>query len=419
MKMISKMAAAGLVGGLLVAPQTVFAAGFANTAQSATSTGLGGVGTANPDEPNSSYYNPAAMTARDQFNVYVGPTLIMPRVTYDGPGTDVDAETVPAVLPPPNLHIAVPFGNMAAGVGVVFPYGLTIEWPDNWAGRGEIRRQRLTTVDINPNFAYEIEAIDLSLAVGAQFVLASVELENTTILRHDREVQAHLGGTGFGAGATASAFYRPIEELTLGLTYRSASKIDFDGVAHFEGEEGTPFESTFVDQDITTSITLPHALVAGVSYDIDRVFVEFDVGFTTWSTYDEVNLEFTRPCEPGDTGCEPGVDTNPPTSTITSNWYDSPTFRMGLQYDLTENWPLRAGVAYDLTPIPEETVGPSLPGNNRSVFSLGTGYTWNSIRADVAYMAVITSRQIANGKQDGVYDTFAHLVGLNLGYGFE
>ena len=86
MKMKRRFFAAGVLGGLLLAPSWVFAAGFANTAQSATSTGLGGVGAANPDEPNSSYYNPAAMTARDKFNVYVGPTLIGPSVKYDGPG---------------------------------------------------------------------------------------------------------------------------------------------------------------------------------------------------------------------------------------------------------------------------------------------------------------------------------------------
>ncbi len=415
----AKFVAVGLLGGCLAIPHAAFAAGFANTAQSATSTGLGGIGAANPDEPNSSYYNPAAMTQRDTFNVYVGPTLILPKVTYDGPGDEFDTETKSAVLPPPNFHLAVPFGgNMAAGVGVVLPYGLTIEWPDDWAGRDQIRRQRLTTVDINPNFAYEIEALDMGFAVGAQFILASVELENTTILRADREVDAHLGGSGFGLGATAAWFWRATDNLSLGLNYRSASKIDFEGNGHFEGEEGTPFETTFVDQPITTSITVPHALTAGIGYDIDRVFVEFDFGLTTWSTYDQIDLEFTRECQDGDQGCEPGVDTNPPTSTIVANWENSPTFRLGVEYDLTENWPVRVGAAYDLSPIPAETVSPSLPGNNRAVFSVGSGYTWNSFRGDLAYMAVVTSRQIENGKQDGKYDTLAHLVGLNLGYGF-
>ena len=418
MKMKRRFFAAGVLGGLLLAPSWAFAAGFANTAQSATSTGLGGVGAANPDEPNSSYYNPAAMTARDSFNVYVGDTLIGPKVTYDGPGDADDTETAGGFLPPPNFHLAVPFGDMAAGIGVVFPYGLTIEWPDDWAGREIIRRQSLTTVDINPNFAYKLQSIGLSMAVGAQIMLASVELENTTILRDDKEVNAHIGGRGMGFGATAALLYQPNDKLTFGLNYRSAVKVDFkDGEAHFDGEEGTPFETTFVDQGGSTSITMPHAIVAGVGYDIGKVFIEFDAGFTTWSTYDKIELQFERPCEEGQSGCEVG-ETNPPTSTITSNWRDSPTFRLGVQYDVIENLPIRVGAAYDMTPIPAETVSPSLPGNNRAVFSIGTGYTIGGFRGDIAYMLVATSRDIENGNQNGTYKTTANIIGLNLGYGF-
>ena len=419
MKMNQRFFAAGVLGSLLLIPQGAFAAGFANTAQSATSTGLGGVGAANPDEPNSSYYNPAAMTARDKFNVYVGPTLIAPSVKYDGPGDEFDTQTKGGIIPPPNFHLAVPFGNgMAAGVGVVFPYGLTIEWPDDWAGRDVIRRQSLTTVDINPNFAYEIADTGLSVAAGAQFVLASVELENTTILREDKEVQAHIGGNGVGYGGAAAVMYRPTESLTFGVNYRSAVKVDFDGRAHFEGEEGTPFETTFVDQAGTTSITMPHTVVAGVSYGIGDLFLEFDAGFTTWSSYDRIDLSFERPCEEGDQGCEPGVDTNPPTSSIITNWNDSPTFRLGAQYEVIENLPIRIGAAYDMTPIPAETVSPSLPGNNRAVFSVGTGYTVAGFRADIAYMLVTTTREITNGNQDGTYSTTANIVGINVGYGF-
>lgn len=417
MKMKRRFFAAGVLGSLLLAPAGAFAAGFANTAQSATSTGLGGVGVANPDEPNSSFSNPAAMTARDKINVYLGVTLIGPNISYDGPGVEDDTKTEGGFLPPPNAHIAVPFGDMAVGVGVVLPYGLTIKWPDDWAGRGIIRNQTLQTVDINPNFAYNIKDIGLSLSAGVQVMPSSVELQNTTILRDDTEVQAHIGGRGIGYGATAGALYRPNDKLTFGVNYRSAVKVNFDGRAHFDGEEGTPFETTFVDQDGSTSITMPHYATAGVSYDLGKAFIEFDFGYTAWSSYDKVELAFSRECTAGQPSCEPG-ETNPPTSTITNNWHDSPTFRLGFQYDITENWPIRFGVAYDMSPVPAETVSPSLPDNHRSVVSIGTGYTIAGFRGDIAYMMVTTTRDIENGNQDGRYKTFANLIGFNLGYGF-
>ena len=415
----SRLFATALVGGLLIAPQAASAAGFANTAHSATSTGMGGVGAANPDEPNASFYNPAAMTARDGFNVYLGPTIITPIINYDGPGESEDSKTDSVVSPPPNFHLSVPFGDMAVGVGVVFPWGLVVDWPDEWAGREIIRRQRLTTVDINPNFAYRLEQLNLSVAAGVQVILASVELENTTIVREDREVNAHIGGNGVGFGGTGALLFRPTDNLTFGLNYRSAVKVDIEGRAHFEGEEGTPFETTFVDQAGGTSITMPHYVVAGVSYLFeDKLFLEFDLGVTTWSSHEEIRLEFERPCEPGDTGCTPGEDTNPPTTVIDQRWQDSPTFRFGAQYNVTAAFPIRVGAAWDMTPIPAETVSPSLPGNDRAVFSVGTGYTVSGFRGDLAYMLVTTGRNITNGNQNGAYATTAHLIGINVGYGY-
>ena len=71
-----------------------------------------------------------------------------------------------------------------------------------------------------------------------------------------------------------------------------------------------------------------------------------------------------------------------------------------------------------MSPIPDENVAPSLPGNDRAVITGGTGYTWNSFRGDLGYMLVLTDRELTNGKQDGHYSTTAHLIGINLGYGF-
>lgn len=417
---VTKLSIAGVLATGFLLSTNVSAAGFAVTTQSGTSTALGGVGAANEDEPNSSYYNPAMMTEKEGLRLYFGTTVVIPKTTYESYDGSQSGETVDAILPPPNFHLSYRFTeDMAAGLGVTLPYGLTVEYPDDWVGREVIRRQRLQNIDVNPNVAYKFGNSGLSLAIGGQLVFGTVELENTVILRDDKEVQSHIGGTAIGFGATAALFYKATEQLSFGLNYRSAFDLSFDGKAHFQGEEGTPFENTFVDQDVTTELSMPHAITTGIGYRSDKIFLGFDAGFTTWSRYNRVDLEFSRPCTLGATGCDPETDkTNPPTSTILAEWLDSPTFRLGAEYKITEAWPLRVGVAYDMTPIPDSTVAPSLPGNNRSVVTAGTGYTWNGFRVDLGYMLVVMDRDISNGKQDGHYSTTASLFSLNLGYGF-
>jgi long-chain fatty acid transport protein len=399
-----------MLTALLVAtPTAASAAGFATTTQSATSTAMGGVGVANPHEPNASYYNPALMSQYEGFSISAGPTLIVPNSSYESFDGSITESTKSSVFPPPNGHASYTFDNLSIGLGATFPYGLGIEWDDGWRGRETIQYQQLQTLDITPSVAYEIPSANLTLAAGGQAVFSSIELRRSIILREDTEVQSHLGGNGNGFGALGGVLFEPTDSLTFGAQYRSAVKVNYDGRAHFEGEEGTPFENQFVDGDVTTDLTLPHSFSVGVGWQIERLFLELDFQYTTWQTYDEVVIDFER-------------DLPQETSTITNNWRDAGAVRFGAQYEVTDDLPLRFGLGYDLTPIPDETVSASLPGNDRLIASLGAGYTTDfGLRTDLAYQLVTSiPRDIRNDvTPPGTYQTTAHIFGLNLGYGYD
>ncbi len=389
-------------------PAIGFAGGFATTTQSATSTSMGGVGVANPHEPNASYYNPALMSQHEDLTINLGDTLLIPSSSYEPAGEGDRVETESAVFPPPNGHVGYTTGEWSFGLGATFPYGLGIEWPDEWVGRETIQFQQLQTLDITPSIAYEIPDTGLTLAAGGQIVFSSIELRRRVILREDTEVQSHLGGTGNGFGGLAGVLFQPTDDLTFGAHYKSAVKVNYSGRAHFEGEEGTAFESQFVDGDVTTDLTLPHFVSLGVGWQLDRLFLELDLNYTTWQTYDEVVIDFER-------------DRPQETSTIENDWRDAGAVRLGAQYEIQDGFPVRLGFGYDFTPIPDETVSASLPGNDRLIASLGTGYTFDfGLRTDLGYQIVSTvPRQVDNDvTPDGEYQTTAHILGLNVGYGY-
>ena len=419
--LIAGAAVVAACGALGAGAEEARAAGFQNSAQSATATAMGAMGTANPDEPNASFYNPSAMPMRRGFNIYLGDTILIPSSEYVSPDGEITAETQAQIFPPPNLHVAYSAGDWAVGLGATFPYGAGIAWDDDWVGRETIRNQTLQAFNVNPNVAYRFDSIGLSLAGGVQIVRGSVDLANTVILRQGedpREVQARLGGTGWGFGGTAALTYQPAEELTLALNYRSRVTIDFEGNARFEGEEGTPFERTFVDQPIETAITLPDTLTLGIGWDLDRFFLGLDLTFTAWNTYDRIDVAFQQPCPEGAQTCEPG-ETTPPDIALEPQWEDAIALRVGAQYEVIDDLKLRVGGAFDMTPIPDETLAPSLPGNNRAAASLGAGYEFSNFRIDAAYQYVaVLERTVDNDILAGTYNTNAHIFGLNVGYGF-
>ncbi|MFB6351500.1 MAG: OmpP1/FadL family transporter, partial [Bradymonadaceae bacterium] len=264
-RLVQGLILAGVAAASIGAPSTARAAGFQNSGQSATSTAMGG----------------------DQ------------------------VATKSTVFPPPNAHVGYTLDeNLSIGIGAAFPFGLGVTWPDDWVGREDIQHQSLRTLDVTPAVAFTIPDTEFTVAAGAQLAFSSVELRRSIILRSDTEIQTHLGGNGFGAGGLAGLLYQPTDNLTFGLNYRSAIDIDYDGRVHFEGEEGTPFESQFVDGGVSTSLTLPHTIGLGAGWQLDRLFLELDFAYTTWSTYDEVVIQFDK-------------DRPQPTSTIQNNWNDS------------------------------------------------------------------------------------------------
>src|SRR5690554_6190373 len=130
-----------LVSGaaFVAAPAAVYAAGFANTAQSGVATGLGGAAVGNPNEPNRNYFNPASMAFQDRISVYAGVTLLAPSVNHTPASSSAGQEEVnteDAIFPPPNFSLTIPFAdNYAVGIGVTLPWGLAIDWPEDWYGR--------------------------------------------------------------------------------------------------------------------------------------------------------------------------------------------------------------------------------------------------------------------------------------------
>jgi long-chain fatty acid transport protein len=63
-----------------------------------------------------------------------------------------------------------------------------------------------------------------------------------------------------------------------------------------------------------------------------------------------------------------------PDSVTEQDWDDSWFLSLGSSYRPSENWVLRAGVAYDQSPVPDGTRNPRIPDADRYWVSLGA--TW-------------------------------------------
>jgi long-chain fatty acid transport protein len=91
-------------------------------------------------------------------------------------------------------------------------------------------------------------------------------------------------------------------------------------------------------------------------------------------------------------------------SDLPLNYDDGFFYSLGLDYKLTNQWTLRAGVAYEQSPIDTEIRATRLPDNDRYWLSVGANYQWNEkLSFDLAYTHIFskdTPIRILPGHQD-------------------
>lgn len=397
--------AAAFAATLVAAPAVpAFGAGFQVNEHSAVNTGRASSVTATVDDPSAIFHNPAGLTQTEGTEFQGGVTFIIPRGTYSGSGNDASADpvtqsTTSPIVPVPNAYVSRALSSKAfVGFGFYLPYGLGIAWenPDQFVGRTVATELSLRTFFLTPSIALKLSDM-VSVAVGVSLVPSTVYIKRTLgatdngqVLfptpRYSKEGTVEIAGSAFGVGANAGVQLTLIENLKIGLALRSAVDLSFSGNANFDlPEEAAPeIKANFPDQGGSANLTLPHSISFGVGWVQDGLTIEASTQVTLWNSYDELRLNF-----------ETGRPT--PSSASPRDWTVVPMFRLGGQY-MIDALAIRAGLAYDISPVPDETVDPTLPDNDRFIFSAGAGYDLGFLRFDVAYMGLIVSgREVAAG----------------------
>jgi long-chain fatty acid transport protein len=401
-----------VVALMVVGAPAAYGAGFQLNEHAAAATGRMSAVVATIDDASAVFYNPAGLANIDGTSAMGGLALIGPRAEYKGPGLDstrpagvstVDQANGLAFQPLPHAYVSRALSSKAfVGFGVYAPYGLIIDWSnngtpgpnttgpkaENFVGRTVAQEIDLKTVFITPAIALKLSD-QVQVAVSVSLVPASVYLrrvlganDNGQVLfpaaQYGSEGIVELSGSAFGVGANAGIQVSLIDHLKLGFVFRSAVGLNFSGKAAFNIPSTAPasIRANFPDGDINADLTLPHSFGLGVGWVQGPLTVELTGNLTLWQSYDKLEVDFAS-MKP-----QPALISN-------YNWNAAPTIRLGGEYRLPDLLTLRLGVGYDWTPVPDSTIDPTLPDNNRFLISAGVGGKIGPVYLDAAYMAVI------------------------------
>lgn len=408
------------------------AAGFQLQSQNAAGTGYAYAGVAAVAEDASTiFFNPAGLTYLPAGrSVSVGGAYLHRSLKYSDTGTT----PMPVINPLNGMPTGAfhPIGNgrgegggqsllpsmfyaqslspdLWVGLGLTVTYGSETEYDPNFAGRFSGHYTSIHQINLNPTLAWRLND-RVSLGFGLNFAKSDVEFRQTTPFVGAPD--GKLSGDDTAWGWNAGLMFQLSPDTRVGVTYRSTMKFDLEG----RQQIGAPLN---IGRDITARLETPDNFSLALHQRVnDRLVLLADATWTGWSSVKALTAVYP--------------DGSRAAAPLRYNYKDSWRFGLGGMYQLDPAWSLRAGVAYDKTPVPDaQSRTLTVPDSDRIWLAFGARWTVSdSMSLDFGYAHIFfkdssieravkdTSERVTLQTVRGDFDTSADVLAVQMNYRF-
>ncbi|KZE84205.1 hypothetical protein AWB61_21585 [Chromobacterium sp. F49] len=468
------------------------ASGYQFGSQSVSGQGTAHANGAEANDPSTIFSNPAGLTRLDGTQLSTGVTLVVPHSEYTDNGSknvlgqptggDNGGTFAPKAVAAPTFYLSSKINDrITAGIGMYVPYGAKLDYGFNWAGRYALKSIDLQSLNINPSIAFKLdERNSLGFGISAQYMDATLEQMADATSGLAMKAAAAGGITGpYGPGGATVTLTNPAQISAV----MRAGGIGGDGLAHVEGNDwgfgwnigymfqlnentrfGLAYRSTVkqslqgsstwtfnnVQGNVTIGgVTLPAAVAAKLAHPDASASVDV-------STPETASANFFHQLNPkialmGDVTWVRNsrlqqIDIKQSTVNgvvqgdlvLHQNWKDTWRVSVGSNYQLSDAWMLRGGLAWEQSPVKsDDQRHPAIPDSDRIWLSLGANFKINKQSSiDMAYSFIDFKSANVNysdtcnptgnngactgngGTVNGSYKTYLQLLGLQYNYRF-
>jgi len=403
-----------LLAALAFTPISTHAAGFLvreNSAE-AVATSYAGNGS-RASGPDTVFSNPAGMTRLQADGFELGAAVILPSSTFSGSARqatplgpvplagNLGGDSGRTALIPNVYAVMRVMPDVSIGIAITAPFGNSSEYDRAWIGRYLGTKTMATSADINPSVAWKI---DDTWSVGAGFSAQYLKLDVTQGIDQAAifgpaapdaflHFKAHDWSYGFNAGVLAN-----FGDTRVGLTYRSNVNHRIEGTLDFSGV--SPLLG-MINGPANAKARLPSTTTLSITSDVaPDITLSADVQYSHWSVFKDVTI----------------LSQNPPFANA-QGYRDSWMIAVGGIYRLNEQWSLKAGIAFDETPVTSRFRAVSLPDTDRYLLGLGAEVRLtDSITVEGAYGHSFAFNNPNMNSSVNNTDPITHSVTLNGRY---
>jgi len=352
----------------------------------------------------------------------------------------------PAVIP--NLYISTPINDKwAAGIGIFAPFGTKGDYDSDFVGRFFADETELKAIAVQPTIAYQVNK-QWSVGVGVDFIHAEGTLTkyqdysslslppNNIPSSLIKEGHFDVEGDDNAVGWNFGVMYKPTEATTIGFNYKSKVEIELEGdasITNVPAATGSnpPIAYMTFEEKAEVPLTLPESVTFSLKHQLDSEWTMYaGATWTRWSQFENLDIVSGEAAGVGAVSslAGPKYGQEGMIGHVPENWTNTWAFSMGTSYAYTPNFMIKAGYAYDESPIQKEYRTARVPATDRNWFTVGAQYKMEGdwiLDSAFGYLFIddvdvnehdykVDGTQIGYSNLQGTYELSAYALAVQL-----
>lgn len=287
--------------------------------------------------------NPAAIGGLPESTVTVALLLPALDLEFQGTGdTPGSAENESGVVPAGSLFGVYRADRLSLGLGVYSYLGLGFDLGNDWVGSRVIEEAGLRSINIAPTAAYRLtDRLGVGASIAAQYadVKAALGVSNDAAFYGPPvglpDGRLELEGSSWAPGGSLGVLYRASSSTRLGLSWTSSVQHSVDMDLH--GRNLHPVLAGMLPGpgQVELDVTLPQQLTLSTTTQLSpATLLGISTGWQDWSVLGGSKLSAAGQAA----------------SVFPDGLRDTWNLSVGIRHEVSAEWAVTAGVAYDSDP---------------------------------------------------------------------
>jgi long-chain fatty acid transport protein len=423
---------------------TIFADGIDRDGVGAKSMSLGGADVAWPEDPLTSLSsNPAGLGFLQGNKIDLGADGVLPTGHFSNrAGTNGQMDSDLRAFPEGAAGFHLGKLPVTLGIGFYPESGLLADWHYNDVPGGTggtttygYQEYKSEIIVLRTAFGMGIQ-ITPQLSIGGsvgliynqnQLVMPYI-FQNEPTLPLGFKTLLNLQTEGWGADGNFGIQYHPVDNLQLGVSYKTESRVVTTGNAYGDANTqlanlGLGGANPAFHYDAEVVNVFPQSVSTGFAWKFQPQWtLSGQIDWVDWSSFNSLPVRLTNGGNPDINGV---VGSNTLNDQIPLKWSDRLVYRTGIEYAINDNWSLRAGYIFGKSPVPDSTLTPLTAVITENTLTTGIGYQHGAFGVDLAYQyalpisRTVTMSQLEAGEANGsTVKISIHTFALTASYKF-